>query len=55
MNDKQVMLTMKRLRADAIERGMQELAITYGWSAIRIGCEILLSYPPPGLTGARLS
>lgn len=33
--------TMMRLRADAIERGMTELALTYGWSAIRLGFEAL--------------
>lgn len=32
---------LKRLRNDAIERGMQELAIVYGWSAIRLGQELL--------------
>ena len=30
------------LRQDALDRGMQELALAYGWSAIRIGMERLL-------------
>lgn len=30
-----------RLRQDAIERGMQELAIAYGWLALRIEKEII--------------
>lgn len=29
------------LRADAIERGMLELAIVYGWTVIRVGSEVL--------------
>jgi hypothetical protein len=31
--------TMERLREDAVERGLRDLAIVYGWSAIRIGQE----------------
>jgi hypothetical protein len=31
--------TMIRLRDDAIGRGLQELAITCGWSACRLGDE----------------
>lgn len=27
--------TIERLRADALARGMQELAIVYGWSLIQ--------------------
>lgn len=35
--------TLLRLRTDAVERGMMELAIAYGWSAIQLGSEILKS------------
>ena len=38
---KQEYETLKRLRSDALDRGMHELAIAYGWSAIRVGEEIL--------------
>jgi len=31
--------TMVKLREDAIRRGMDYLAIMYGWSAIRMGEE----------------
>jgi hypothetical protein len=33
--------TIWRLRQDALERRMIELAITYGWSAIRLADEEL--------------
>jgi hypothetical protein len=32
---------MVLLRTDAIKLGFQEAAITYGWSAIRTGFELL--------------
>jgi hypothetical protein len=32
------------LRLDALERGMIELAMTYGWSAIKRGNEILATF-----------
>jgi hypothetical protein len=28
--------TMERLRADALARGMQDLAVVYGWSLIQV-------------------
>lgn len=34
-------LSLMQLRADAIKRGMIELAVVYGWSATRVGFEIL--------------
>ncbi len=33
--------TILKLRADAIERGDIDLAIVYGWSAIRMGAQEL--------------
>lgn len=38
-NIKQTQAAIVRLRQDAIARGMSELAIAYGWSAIRLGAE----------------
>lgn len=38
---KAVLETIMRLRKSALQHGMEELAITYGWSAIRLGNEIL--------------
>lgn len=32
--------TIIRLRTDAIDRGLTELALAYGWSAIRLGEEL---------------
>jgi hypothetical protein len=29
------------LREDALARGMKDLAIVYGWSAIKLKCEVL--------------
>jgi hypothetical protein len=33
--------TMIKLRQDAIQRDMKELVVVYGWSAIRLGIEVL--------------
>jgi hypothetical protein len=30
------MANLKRLRADAIERGMPDLAVAYGWSEVEV-------------------
>lgn len=38
---KEVKDSICALREDAIARGMQELAIVYGWSAIRLSEQIL--------------
>lgn len=38
----QVRQTMLRLRADALELGMYDLAIVYGHSVIRLGQESLM-------------
>lgn len=40
---KEIAKSIGLLRRDAIERGMQELAITYGWSEIQLKAEILNS------------
>jgi hypothetical protein len=37
--------SMIKLRGDAIDRGMTELAVAYGWSAIRLGGEWLAKAP----------
>lgn len=37
----EVRRTLMLLRYDALERGMADLAIVYGWSAMRIGTEML--------------
>jgi hypothetical protein len=36
-----VLKTLTRLRNDAIERGMHDLALAYGWSIMRIIAEVL--------------
>lgn len=33
--------SIQALRDDAIERGLTDLAIVYGWSAIRLGEHVL--------------
>lgn len=40
-DETEIRRAMILLRQDAIERGMDDLAIVYGWSAIRLGSEIL--------------
>jgi len=41
MSEKNVYEAIKALRRDALERGMQELTLAYGWSAIRLGEQVL--------------
>ena len=36
---------MLRLRQDAIDRGMYDLAIVYGWSAMQHGVDFLTAAP----------
>lgn len=36
-----VLKSLMVLRLDAKERGMQELCIVYGWSAIRLGFQMI--------------
>jgi hypothetical protein len=38
---KPVYATVRRLQDDAIERGLHDLAVAYGWSALRIGQEAI--------------
>lgn len=46
--------TILKLRADALRRGMYELGLAYGWSAIRMGGEILDQPTNPLVEGAIL-
>ena len=41
MNKEATLRSLKMLRQDAIDRGMSDLAIVYGWNAIALGAEIL--------------
>lgn len=41
MDKKAIYASMVLLRNDAIVRGFQEAAITYGWTAIRLGDAII--------------
>jgi hypothetical protein len=43
---KEAYLSMLKLRADAIERGMLDLAIVYGWAAMRLGAELIHAGTP---------
>jgi hypothetical protein len=40
-NLKHILGIITALRKDAIARGMNELAMAYGWSAIRLGEELI--------------
>jgi len=50
-NLKNMVGVITALRKDAIARGMDELAMAYGWSAIRLGGELIVQLKAQKVTG----